>query len=106
MYSSITYDWGDLSVRKIVVGSDCYSKYCVDCPYKVDAFWEKKEGFKYGWMGIICCKYPCSNGVGWGIELGRGLDFNPENVWKPTIPIGYLDGYEDTKPTKKWFEDD
>ena len=74
---TITYDFNNPDVRKIVVGKDCYSKYCANCPFRIDAFWEEKEGFKYGWMGIICCKYPCEKGVGWGIELGRKMDFNP-----------------------------
>lgn len=104
---SITYDLGDLSVRKIVIGKDCYSKYCIDCPYKVDAFWEKKEGFKYGWMGIICCKCQCPNGIGYGIKLGRSIDFDPEKMWQPYEILGHIDGYEDTKvPEKKWWSDD
>lgn len=112
---SITEDWGDPSTRKIVVGKDCYLKYCVECPFKIDAFWEKKEGFKYGWMGIICCanggvssQQPmCPFGVGWDIALGRCAEFDPDNAYELVKPIGYMEGYQDTKPPDdRWRDDD
>jgi hypothetical protein len=114
---SITYDLETLEVRKIVVGKDCYLKYCAECPYKVDAFWEKKEGFKYGWMGILCCmnggndinagQPVCPNGVGWDIKLGKGIDFDPTMLWIKCPPIGPMVGYEDTViPKDKWWYDD
>jgi hypothetical protein len=114
---SNTYNLENSEVRKIVVGKDCYLKYCAECPYKIDAFWEKKEGFKYGWMGIICCmsggsdidagQQICQSGIGWDIKLGRGIDFDPTMLWIKCPPIGPIDGYEDTKvPERRYYDDE
>lgn len=103
----------DQNVRKIVVGKDCYSKYCVKCSYCIKAEWSPKEGFKYGWIDVYCCmnsgkcnpQSMCPNGIGWDICLGEAFEFDPEKIWKPMyIPV-LGEGLVDVSiPKKQWWK--
>lgn len=78
----------DPNMRKIVVGKNCYSKYCVKCPFMVKGEWSPKEGFKYGWIDVYCCvnggywiddgQRICPDGVGYDARLGTSFEFDPK----------------------------
>lgn len=100
-----------------MVGKDCYVKYCGNCLYCVKAYWEPKQGFKYGWMGIECCanggKYIdsgqpiCPNGIGWDVCLGEAEDFDPEMIWVPSLEM--IEAYKilEGMPRKaKWWNEE
>lgn len=99
----------DPNTRVIVVGKDCYAKYYSQCPFKVDAGWAKKEGYKYGWIEVMCCvdsgksfkSSICPNGIGYETRLGEEHHFDPKMMWKPqplSVPVTIEDVVEVKKP--------
>lgn len=104
----------DQNIRKIVVGKGCYSKYCAKCPYCIKAYWEEKEGFKYGWIGVECCvdggksdgEVICPNGVAWSICLGESSSFDPKDLWVETPEMAEGRKLLEGMPKRKeWYEE-
>ena len=99
----------DPNTRIITVGKDCYAKYCANCPYKMNAGWSEKQGYKYGWIEVTCCvdsgksfKSPtCPNGIGYETRLGEEQRFDPATIWKPPQPLSIPVTIEDVVEVKE-----
>jgi len=105
----------DPNIRKVVLDKIAYSRYCVKCQYYVKAYWEEKEGFKYGWIGVECCancgcrsEQPvCPEGIGYEICLGQAIDFDPDMLWKATPElIERLKSLANLPKKKEWWDDE
>jgi len=85
----------DEHTRRIVVGKDCYAKYCSRCPYMIKSEWSPKQGFRYGWVDVVCCmnggkwlddgQPVCPNGVGWEQRLGTVFEFDFTKWYDSTL---------------------
>lgn len=84
----------DEHTRRIVVGKDCYAKYCSRCHFMIKSEWSPKQGFRYGWIDVVCCvnggkwiddgQPICPSGVVWQQRLGTVLEFDPEKLYDTT----------------------
>lgn len=89
----------DPNIRKVVVDKRGYL-HCSKCGYKVGAEYEPNKGYEHGWIGVLCCAYPCGVGMGDNIPLGHGVDFDPSLLWtqpKPTKVVIEVESEVDSK---------